>query len=93
MTYSKQTLGARRRGELNRDRGSRQLSAAILAQRHLNTARDDRARTKADWLGPSDPRYAYLTHSHDYTPADRLPLPTDATASSLRSWGPVCRPD
>ena len=65
MTRMRQDLAARRRGELNRDRGSRQLSSAIDAQRHLNARRADSTRAKAHAVGPSDPRYAYLTRSYD----------------------------
>lgn len=38
---------------------------AVDAQRRLNTRRADNAPTKAPPLGPRDPRYAYLTESHD----------------------------
>src|SRR5450755_125402 len=39
MTRAKQNLVARRRDELNRDRGSRRLSQVVDAQRRLNTGR------------------------------------------------------
>ena len=65
MTLRRQDLAARRRGELNRDHGSRRVSSAIEAQRRLNSRRADGGRTRADPLGPSDPRYAYLTRTHD----------------------------
>jgi hypothetical protein len=65
MTRMQQDLAARRRGELNRDRGYRRLSLAIETQRRLDTRRADSTRTKAYRHGPSDPRYAYLTRAHD----------------------------
>jgi len=65
MTRMRQDLAARRRGELNRDRGYRRLSFAIETRRHLNTRRADSSRTQAHPLDPSDPRYAYLTRAHD----------------------------
>jgi hypothetical protein len=65
MTLRRQDLAARRRGELNRDRGARRLSQAVDAQRHLNARRTGSTRTKADPHGPSDPSYAYLTRSYD----------------------------
>jgi hypothetical protein len=58
-------LSARRRSELNRDGESRRLSHAVDAQRRLKARGADGARTKADPHGPSDPRHAYLTQSHD----------------------------
>ena len=65
MTHGREDGAARRRGELDRDRGSRRVSSAIEAQRRLNARQGDGARTKADVIGPSDPRDAYLTRSHD----------------------------
>jgi hypothetical protein len=65
MTRMAQDLAARRRVELNRDRGYRRLALAIETQRYLNTRRLDSTRTEAHPRGPSDPRYAYLTRAHD----------------------------
>jgi len=65
MTHTRQDRAARRRGERNRDRGPRQLSSAIYAQRRLNARRALGARAKADPVGPSDARFAYLTRGHD----------------------------
>jgi hypothetical protein len=65
MTNTQQNLAARRRGEFNRDRGLRRLSQAVDAQRRLNARRADSTRNKADPLGSSDPRRAYLTQSRD----------------------------
>src|SRR5437667_9522258 len=56
---------ARRRGELTHARGSLRLSRAIEARRRLNTRRAAGSRTETHPHGPSDPRYAYLTRSHD----------------------------
>jgi len=50
---------------MTRDRGSLRLSPAIGARRRLNTPRSNGSATKAHPHGPSDPRYAYLTQSHD----------------------------
>jgi hypothetical protein len=65
MTRTEESIAARRRGEQNRDRGSRRLSHVVDARRRLNAQRADNARTRADPLGPRDPRYAYLAQSHD----------------------------
>ena len=65
MTHTRQDLAARRRGELSRDRESRRLRSAIDAQRRLNARRALGARAKADPVGPSDARFAYLTRGHD----------------------------
>ena len=54
MTSRRQDLAARRRGELNRERGSRRLSSTIDAQRRLNAGRAVGTGTKADPVGPSD---------------------------------------
>ena len=72
MARRRQDLAARMRGESNRDRGSRRVSAAIDAQRRLNLRRVDGTRAKAAPVGPSDPRYAYLTRSHGL---QGLPVP------------------
>ena len=65
MTRRTRDLPERRRGELKRNLGSQRLSSAIDAQRSLNARRADGSRTKADPVGLSDPRYAYLTRSYD----------------------------
>jgi hypothetical protein len=65
MTRPENNWAAARRPELNRDRGSRQLSQAVDALRRLNARQAASTRTKADPLGLSDPRHAYLTQSHD----------------------------
>jgi hypothetical protein len=65
MTRTEQDSRARRRGELSRDGESRRLSQSVDAQRRPNARRADGAGTKADPYGPSDPRHAYLTQTHD----------------------------
>jgi hypothetical protein len=65
MTRTEQNWAARTRGEFNRDRGSRRLSQAVDARRRLNARRADDAWAKAHPVGPSDPRHAYPTRSHD----------------------------
>jgi hypothetical protein len=65
MTPRRQDWAARRRGELNRARIDRRPLPAIDAQQGLSAQRADGTRTKAGAVGPSDPRYAYLTRSHD----------------------------
>jgi hypothetical protein len=64
MTHSEQDVTARRRSELNRDHGARRLLQAIDAQRRLDDRGADGTRAKVP-VGPSDPRFAYLTRSHD----------------------------
>jgi hypothetical protein len=64
MTQSRQDWAARTR-ELNRDRGSRRLTPILNAQRRLNARRADDVRATAGPDGPSKPRFAYLTRSHD----------------------------
>ena len=65
MTPMRQDFTARRRSELDRDRGYRRLALAIDTQRHLDTRRAASARTEAHPPGSSDPRFAYLTLTHD----------------------------
>jgi hypothetical protein len=67
MTRSRQDRAARRRDEFNRSHGPRRkrLSAAIDARRRMNAGRANDSPTRAERIGPSDPRYAYLTQSHD----------------------------
>jgi hypothetical protein len=72
MTVRRQDSAACRRGEFNRDPGSRRLSRAVDAQRRLNARRADDARTRAYSVGPSDPRHAYPPRSYDW---QGLPMP------------------
>jgi hypothetical protein len=62
---SRQDWAARRRAELHRERRARHLIRAVDAQRSLNGSGAHGGRTKARAVGLSDPRYAYLTRSHD----------------------------
>jgi hypothetical protein len=64
-TRTEHNRAVHRRAELIRDRGPRQLEPAIDARRPLNTRRADGTRTNQDQHAPSDPRYAYLSQSHD----------------------------
>jgi hypothetical protein len=65
MTPAETNRAARGRGEPNRERWSRRLAAAIDARRRLKARRADGPRTKADPVGPSDPRHAYPKRSYD----------------------------
>jgi len=55
MPRAPEDWAARRRGELDRDRGSRQFSQAVDAQRRLNAWRPANTRTKADAFSSSGP--------------------------------------
>jgi hypothetical protein len=97
MTHTRQDLAARRRGELNRDRGSRRLWSASDGQRRLNARRALGVRTKAAPVGPSDPRFAYLTRVHDYetmpTPHSKCPeckTRLDTTEGQAEPVGDLC---
>ena len=59
MTRKQEDSAARRRAF------SQRLSAAIDAQRRLVAQRADQTQGTADARGPSNPRYTYLTRSHD----------------------------
>jgi hypothetical protein len=65
MTRTQRDWAARRRGELAGDHGSRRVSSAMDAQRRLKARPARGTRTKADPVGPSDPRYAYLTRTYN----------------------------
>lgn len=65
MTRIEHDRTALRASELTRDRGSRRISSAIDARRRLNALSARDTRTRADRVGPSDPRYAYLTRTYD----------------------------
>jgi len=56
MPRAPENWEARRRGEFDRDRGSRQFSQAVDAQRRLNARRAASTRTKADAFSSSGPR-------------------------------------
>ena len=65
ITRPENNRTARRRGELDRDRGSRRISQAVDALRRLNARRAASTRTTADPLGPSDPRHARSDQDED----------------------------
>ena len=65
MTTTKRDNAARKRGELSRDGVGRRLSPAIDARRRLNAERRRTPGTSASHVDPRDPRYEYLTRSHD----------------------------
>jgi hypothetical protein len=65
MAGSKRIDIARKRGELSHDGVGRRLQPAIDARRRLNAQRRGAGGTSASRVGPRDPRYDYLTRSHD----------------------------
>jgi hypothetical protein len=66
MTPKPNESAASRRGGQTPDRGSRRLLQAIDARRRLNhRPAHGRGARKTDPFGPREPRFAYLTHSHD----------------------------
>jgi hypothetical protein len=65
MKRTEHNSAVRRRRAVTRDRGPLRLAPAIDARRRLNARRADTTGTKVNPLGPRDPRYAYLTQSHD----------------------------
>ena len=90
VTRTEHERAARRRGELARDQGSRKVFSAIDAQRRLNARSALGTRTKTLPVGPSDPRYAYLTRAYDYPPLVRLARdengPRVTRTMTLRKW-------
>ena len=56
---------SRRRGELDRDSGSRRISQTVDALRRLNERRAASTRTATDPLAPSDPRQARSDQDED----------------------------
>ena len=65
MAGTKRNDLARKRGELRHDGVGRRLSPAIGARRRLNAQQPVAGGTGASRVGPRDPRYDYLTRSHD----------------------------
>jgi hypothetical protein len=65
MAGTKRNDLARKRGELSHDGVGRRLSPAIDARRRLNAHRRGAGGTSASHVGPRNPRYDYLTRSHD----------------------------
>jgi hypothetical protein len=63
MTLRQRDLAAHTRDASVRDRGSRRFDRAVHARRRLNVGQVS-AGTKADRNGPN-PRYKYLTQTHD----------------------------
>jgi hypothetical protein len=59
MTRTEDSHAARRRGECDRDCGSRPFDQAMHARRRLNTSQANRSGTRAGRHGPEH-RYAYL---------------------------------
>ena len=62
---SKRDEVERRRGEPSRDGVRRRLLPSIDDRRHLSATRPGTDRNSAGRVGPRDPRFDYLTHSHD----------------------------
>jgi len=65
MTRTEDDGAVRRRDERSRDRGSRRVSSVVDVQRRLTARAVREARTEAEPVGPSDPRYAYLARTYD----------------------------
>jgi diacylglycerol O-acyltransferase / wax synthase len=57
--------GADRGAEFSRDHVGRQLSQAVDARRRLTAQRRGPTETSTSRFGPRDPRYDYLSRSHD----------------------------
>jgi hypothetical protein len=65
MTRRRQDWATRRRADLHRERRARELLRASDVQRSPNVPGAHAGRAKAHAVGLSDPRFAYLTRSHD----------------------------
>jgi hypothetical protein len=70
ITRTERSLAPHRGGDQDRERGSRRVSHAVDAQRHLNTRRAQNARTKARRLGPRRPLCLPNRLARLGTPAD-----------------------
>jgi hypothetical protein len=70
MTSTTRNEAARRRGDVSHDGVGRRLSPAIEARRRLNAQRRGTAGSSATRIGLRDPRYDYLTQSHDQPDED-----------------------
>ena len=55
----------RNRGERRRNANGRWLTRVTAARQRPSTTRPSAARSNASHHGPRDPRFDYLTHSHD----------------------------
>ena len=64
MTSIKRDEVERKRRELGRDCAGRR-SPALVARRRLSATRLGASRNSASPFAPRDPRFDYLTHSHD----------------------------
>jgi hypothetical protein len=64
MTSIKRDEVERKRRELGRDSVGRR-SPAIAARRRVSATGLGAGRNSASPFGPRDPRFDYLTHSHD----------------------------
>ena len=65
MTSIKRDDLERKRREPGRDGTGRRLSPAIGARQRLSATQRSADRNSASHFGPRDPRFDYLTHSHD----------------------------
>jgi hypothetical protein len=65
MAGSKRNDMAHKRGQLSHDGVARRLSPAIDARRRLNAHQHGARGSSVSHFGPRDPRYDYLTRSHD----------------------------
>jgi len=61
----KRSIAARKRHELSQDGVNRRLSPAMEARRRLYPQPRETAGSSAIRVGPREPRFDYLTHSHD----------------------------
>lgn len=55
----------RNRAERTRNADGRRLTRVTAARQRLNTTRLGARRNSASPFAPRDPRFDYLTHSHD----------------------------
>ena len=65
MTSIKRDEVERKRRELGRDCVGRPPTPVTAARRRLSATRIGASRNSASPFGPRDPRFDYLTHSHD----------------------------
>jgi hypothetical protein len=65
VTNIKSAVVQRKRGELRRNAVGRRATPVTAARRRLGATGPGGARDSASHLGPRDPRFDYLTHSHD----------------------------
>jgi hypothetical protein len=65
MTSIKRDDLERKRREPGRNGTGRRLSPAVGARQRLSATQRSADRNSASHFGPRDPRFDYLTHSHD----------------------------